>query len=154
MQVLPHGADGVTGETARTVAAEDGVGPQVLLLVAAVATKGDPDRARRIVRSVGVPCDGLGDGHNLHSAPQLALRAARQGVTQQAFQLGLVEHAGLREAVVSVHGPREFGDHAAPGVQQPQSGRRAGEGGELLVDTGALQDPADLIVHDDGARQG
>lgn len=113
-------------------------------MFAPVVVVGHPDRAVAV----------LLDADDLRPTAQFALRAPGEGVAQQPLQLGLVEHAGLRVAVMAVLGAAELGHHPVPGVQQPQPARRTGDRGELLPHARGLEDPADLVVGGDGAREG
>ena len=66
---------------------------------------------------------------------------------QQFFQVGLVEHVGLREAVLAgLLVAAELGHHVVPGVQQAQSAAGAGPGQEALAHADPVQDPGDLVV--------
>ena len=74
---------------------------------------------------------------------------------QQAFQLGLVEHAGLREPVdPGGLGTSELGQYPRVGIEQPQALRGPGDGRELRADTHPRQDPVDLVVEVHGPRPG
>ena len=72
---------------------------------------------------------------------------------QQLFQVGLVEHVGLGEAVHACLLPAEFGHHLVPGVEQAQPAARPGPGQEAVADAETVQDPGDLVVEVHRARQ-
>ena len=66
---------------------------------------------------------------------------------QQLFQVGLVEHVGLREAVLAgLVVAAELGHHAVPGVEQAQSAAGPGPGQESLAHADPVQGPGDLVV--------
>ena len=71
----------------------------------------------------------------------------------QLFQVGLVEHVRLREAVLAgLVVAAELGHDAVPGVQQAQSAAGPGPGQEALADADPVQGPGDLVVQVHGAR--
>ena len=75
----------------------------------------------------------------------------------QLFQVGLVEHVRLREAVLAgLVAAAELGHHAVAGVEQAQSAAGPGPGQEALADADPVQGPGDLVVqvHRAGQRVG
>ena len=74
---------------------------------------------------------------------------------QQLFQVGLVEHVGLREAMLAgLVVAAELGHHAVAGVEQAQPAAGPGPGQESLADADPVQDPGDLVVQVYRAGQG
>jgi hypothetical protein len=65
----------------------------------------------------------------------------------QLFQVGLVEHVRLREAVLAgLVVAAELGHHAVAGVEQPQPAAGPGPGQEALGHADPVQGPGDLVV--------
>ena len=90
---------------------------------------------------------GLGDAGDLDIAPKQGVRVCLEVGAQHRFQLGLVEHVHLREAVGAGLGAAlDLGQHPHVGVEQPKTQRRPGVGGELVAHAQAGQDAVDLVV--------
>ena len=65
----------------------------------------------------------------------------------QLFQVGLVEHVRLREAVLAdLVVAAELGHHAVAGVEQAQPAAGPGPGQESLAHADPVQGPGDLVV--------
>ena len=95
-------------------------------------------------------------GH-LGSAAEVDQRVPLDPGEHQLFQVGLVEHVRLREAVLAgLVVAAELGHHAVPGVEQAQSAAGPGPGQESLADADPVQGPGDLVVqvHRAGQRVG
>jgi hypothetical protein len=92
------------------------------------------------------------DPVDLHTAPEVDQRVPVDLVEQQRLQVGLVEHVGRGEAVVT--GPdvaAELGHHPVPGVEQAQPAAGPGAGQEGVADADAVQGTGNLVVEVDGA---
>ena len=85
-------------------------------------------------------------GKDLGPAAEADQRMLRNPGQQELFQVGLVEHVGLRVAVQPGLVPAEFGHHPVLGVEQAQPAARPGPGQEFLADADAVQDPGHLVV--------
>ena len=86
---------------------------------------------------------------------QLGVRVAREIGTQQRFQLWLIKHVGLREAVVAVGGVAgEFRKYPQPLIQQPQTQRGPRNRGELVGNAETGDDAVDFVVQVHGAWLG
>ena len=73
----------------------------------------------------------------------------------QLFQVGLVEHVRLREAVHAwLVVAAELGHDAVAGVEQAQPAAGPGPGQEFLADADPVQGPGDLVVQVHRAGQG
>ena len=135
--------------------------------VGAVAAQHDPAGERlRLPGDAGVhPDRGRGragpwvavqPGH-LGAAAEVDQRVPLDPGEQQLFQVGLVEHVRLREAVLAgLVVAAELGHHAVPGVEQAQPAAGPGPGQEALADADPVQGPGDLVVqvHRAGQRVG
>src|SRR5580700_1026052 len=74
---------------------------------------------------------------------------------QQFFEVGLVEHVRLGEAVLAwLVVAAELGHDAVPGVEQAQPAAGPGPGQESLADADPVQGPGDLVVQVHRAGQG
>ena len=133
--------------------------------VGAVAAQHDPAGERlRLAADAGVDPDrGRGEraggivvvqpGH-LGAAAEVDQRVFLDPGEQQFFQVGLVEHVRLREAVfTALVLAAELGHDAVVGVEQPQPAAGPGPGQETLADGDPVQDPDDLVVQVHRARQ-
>ena len=142
-----HGNPGQLPDRAvRAVAAQHhlpGEGPRLLGDEGADLRRGPGERAGGVVK----PAD-------LDAAPQVDQRMPGDAGEQELFQVGLVEHVRLREAVrARLMVAAELGHDAVPGIKQAQPATRPGPGQELLADTDPAQDPGHLVVQVDGAGQ-
>ena len=121
------------------------------MLCVAVRADAGADQDRRRVKL------GLGtvQPDNLGPAAKVDQRVPGDPVKQERFQVGLVEHVRLREAVHPwVLVAAELGHDAVPGVEQAQAAGGPRPGQERLADTDPMQDPGDLViqVHRPGQR--
>ena len=74
---------------------------------------------------------------------------------QQFFEVGLVEHVRLREAVLAgLVAAAELGHDAVAGVEQAQPAAGPGPGQESFADADPVQGPGDLVVQVYRAGQG
>ncbi len=107
-----------------------------------------PDRVR------GERVQGTVQPGHFGAAPEADQRVLVDPGEQQLFQVGLVEHVGLGEAVLAGQLiTAELGHHEVPGVQQAQSAAGPGPGQEALAHADPVQDPGDLVVQVDRPGQ-
>jgi hypothetical protein len=81
-------------------------------------------------------------------------RVLHYPVQQELFEVGLVEHVRLREAVqADLVLAAELGHDAVAGVEQAQPAAGAGPRQESLADADPAKRPGDFVVEVDGPRQ-
>jgi len=103
----------------------------------------------------GERAEGAVHPEHLGSAPEVDKRVPGDPGEHQLFQVRLVEHVRLREAVhPGLLVAAELGHDAVPGVEQAQPAAGPGPGQELLADADPVQGPGDLVVQVHGAGEG
>ena len=142
-EVFHAGSDPAARDAVGSVASENVVGFYCVFAAVGAVGVGDADPVRAPVAEVG----------DLDVASQLRAWVVLEVSAQKLFELGLVEHVGLRKTVAAQSGSAaEFCEHLHGTVEQPKSACGAGNLGEPLGDTQAGDDPEDLVVQVHGAR--
>jgi hypothetical protein len=106
-------------------------------------------------RCTGKRAEGAVQPEHLAPAAEADQRVLRDPGEQQLFQVGLVEHVRLREAVLA--GPpvaAELGHDPVPGIQQAQPAAGPGSGQESVADADPVQGPGELVVQVHRPREG
>ena len=95
----------------------------------------------------------LGDVGDLDISAERGARVGREVVTQQLFEIRLIEHVGLREPMDLVGSVAvKLREHAHIPVKQSQAASRPGDCGELVGDPEPGDDSADFVVEMDSPR--
>jgi hypothetical protein len=108
-----------------------------------------------VVGSVGVGDSGataveFGDVGGFRVTAERRLRVPLQVRTQQALELRLVEHVGLRMPVAAAAGVAvELDQHPQVRVEESQPQARSRYPGEFRPDPKSVEDPIDLVVEVD-----
>ena len=145
LQVAHADADARPRNTVRAVAPEDIGRLDNMLCPIGAIDEGHQDPSLSIVGDVG----------DLDVAPQFCARVALEVCAQQRFEVRLVEHVRLREAMhAACRVAVKLGQDPRGVVEQSQPERGPGDGRELLGDAETRDDTVDLVVemHGPGLR--